>query len=136
MNADKRGADSLGIASLVAGPLNLLLWLSYFVMLGLYAVAFGANLAALLGLDPNGAWRRIFASLVIVGFSVLNLAGAGVVGRAESLLVYFKLVVLLVFCAGGLAFVHIARISPSAFPSVASIVYAGPSSSSPTRGSS
>jgi amino acid transporter len=109
----------------VAGPLNLLLWLSYFVMLGLYAVAFGAYLAALLGLDPNGAWRRVFASVVIVGFSVLNLAGAGVVGRAESLLVYFKLAVLLVFCAGGLAFVNIARISPSAFPSVASIVYAG-----------
>jgi amino acid transporter len=109
----------------VAGPLNLLLWLSYFVMLGLYAVAFGAYLAALFGLDPNGAWRRIFASVVIVGFSVLNLAGAGVVGRAESLLVYFKLAVLLVFCAGGLAFVHIARISPSAFPSVGSIVYAG-----------
>jgi amino acid transporter len=52
----------------VAGPLNLLLWLSYFVMLGLYAVAFGAYLAALLGLDPNGGWRRIFASLVVVGF--------------------------------------------------------------------
>jgi amino acid transporter len=93
-------------------------------MLGLYAVAFGAYLAARLGLDPNGAWRRIFASVVIVGFSALNLAGAGVVGRAESLLVYFKLAVLLVFCAAGLAFVHIARISPSAFPSLASIVYA------------
>ena len=37
------------------GPLNLLLlWLSYFVMLGLYAVAFGSYMAALLGLDPNG----------------------------------------------------------------------------------
>ncbi len=42
----------------IAGPLNLLLWLSYFVMLGLYAVAFGAYLAALLGLDPNGKSAR------------------------------------------------------------------------------
>jgi amino acid transporter len=109
----------------VAGPLNLLLWLSYFVMLGLYAVAFGAYLAALLGLDPNGGWRRILGSLVVVGFSALNLAGAGIVGRAESLLVYFKLAVLLAFCLGGLAFVHGARISPSAWPSAASIVYAG-----------
>jgi hypothetical protein len=32
-----------------AGPLNLLLWLSYFVMLGLYALAFGADPAALRG---------------------------------------------------------------------------------------
>ncbi len=109
----------------VAGPLNLLLWLSYFVMLGLYAVAFGAYLAALLGLDPNGGWRRVFASAVVVGFAVLNLAGARLVGRAESVLVYFKLAVLVVFCVGGLAFVSSARISPTTYPSVASIVYAG-----------
>jgi amino acid transporter len=109
----------------VAGPLNLLLWLSYFVMLGLYAVAFGAYLAALLGLDPNGDSRRVFASAVVVGFAVLNLAGARVVGRSESVLVYFKLAVLVVFCVGGLAFVSSARISPAAYPSVASIVYAG-----------
>ncbi len=109
----------------VAGPLNLLLWLSYFVMLGLYAVAFGSYMAALLGLDPNGAWRRIFASAVIVGFAALNLAGARVVGRAESVLVYFKLAVLLVFSLGGLAFVDGARVSPSAWPSIGAIVYAG-----------
>ena len=109
----------------VAGPLNLLLWLSYFVMLGLYAVAFGAYLAALLGLDPNGGWRRVFASAVVVGFALLNLAGARLVGRAESVLVYFKLTVLVVFCVGGLAFVSSARISPATYPSVESIVYAG-----------
>ncbi len=109
----------------VAGPLNLLLWLSYFVMLGLYAVAFGAYAAALLGLDPNSGWRRVFGSAVIVGFAGLNVAGARVVGRAEALLVYFKLAVLLVFCLGGLAFVDTARVAPSAFPSGVSIVYAG-----------
>lgn len=109
----------------VAGPLNLLLWLSYFVMLGLYAVAFGAYLAALLGLNPNGSARGIFASIVVVVFAALNLAGAQIVGRAESALVYFKLAVLVVFSVGGLAFVHAARVSPAAFPSLASIVYAG-----------
>jgi amino acid transporter len=114
---------AFGVA--VAGPLNLLLWLSYFVMLGLYAVAFGAYLAALFGLDPNGGWRRVFASIVVVSFAALNLAGARRVGRAESLLVYFKLSVLVVFCLGGLAFVDSARVSPAAFPSLASIVYAG-----------
>ncbi len=109
----------------LAGPLNLLLWLSYFVMLGLYAVAFGSYLAALVGVDPNGAWRRIFASAVVVAFGALNLAGARLVGRTESLLVYFKLAILALFCAGGLAFVHTARVSPAAFPSLGSIVYAG-----------
>jgi amino acid transporter len=109
----------------VAGPLNLLLWLSYFVMLGLYAVAFGAYLAALLGLDASGAWQRVFASVVVVGFAGLNLAGAQLVGRAEAVLVYFKLTVLLIFCLGGLAFVNTARVAPAAFPSAGTIVYAG-----------
>ena len=109
----------------VAGPLNLLLWLSYFVMLGLYAVAFGAYLAALLGLNANGPWPRVFASAVVVCFAALNLAGAQLVGRAESVLVYFKLAVLLLFCLGGLAFVNPARVSAAAFPSAGAIIYAG-----------
>ncbi|MFJ9539255.1 APC family permease [Streptomyces sp. NPDC101225] len=107
----------------VAGPLNLLLWLSYFVMLGLYAVAFGSYLAALLGL-PAGS-NRLLGSIVVVCFAALNLAGAQVVGRAEAVLVYFKVTVLLVFCIGGLAFVDTARVSPSAFPHGGAIVYAG-----------
>ncbi len=102
----------------------MLLWLSYFVMLGLYAVACGAYLAALLGLPAGGPWPKVFAS-VVAGFAALNLAGAQLVGRAESVLVYFKLAVLVVFCAGGLAFVHPARVAPAAFPSADVIVYAG-----------
>jgi amino acid transporter len=109
----------------VAGPLNLLLWLSYFVMLGLYAVAFGAYFAALVGLEPDGEWRRIFGSAVVVAFAALNLAGARVVGRAESVLVYFKVAVLLLFCLGGLAFVDPSRVSPAAYPSLGAIVFAG-----------
>jgi amino acid transporter len=107
----------------VAGPLNLLLWLSYFVMLGLYAIAFGAYLAALLGVSAS--WQRAFASAIMVCFATLNLAGAQVVGRAESALVYFKLAILLLFCFVGLAFVNTTRTGPAAWPSASAVVYAG-----------
>ncbi len=109
----------------VAGPLNLLLWLSYFVMLGLYAVAFGSYAAALAGLDPAGGWRRVFGCGVIVAFALLNLGGARLVARGETLLVAVKLAVLLLFCAVGLVGVDRARVSPSAFPPVGTVVYAG-----------
>lgn len=109
----------------VAGPLNVLLWLSYFVMLGLYAFAFGSYGAALLGADPDGPWRRVLASAVIVAFALLNFAGARIVGRAEAVLVYGKLAVLLVFCGIGLAFVDPDRVSPAHYPSAGVIVYAG-----------
>ncbi len=109
----------------IAGPLNLLLWLSYFVMLGLYAVAFGSYGAALIGADPDGWWRRVLATAVIVVFAVLNLAGARIVGWAESLLVYGKLAILAVFCVVGVAFVDPHRVSPSDYPSLGVVVYAG-----------
>jgi amino acid transporter len=109
----------------MAGPLNVLLWLSYFVMLGLYAVAFGSYAAALLGVDPAGVWRRILASGVVLVFAALNLAGARLVGRTEAVLVYGKLAILSIFCVAGLAFVHGDRVSPSHYPSMGVIVYAG-----------
>ncbi len=109
----------------IAGPLNLLLWLSYFVMLGLYAVAFGSYGAALFGADPNGPWRRILASAVVLAFAALNLAGARIVGRAEAVLVYGKLAILGLFCAAGLFFVNGDRVSPAHYPSPGVIVFAG-----------
>ncbi|EUA88430.1 amino acid transporter PotE domain protein [Mycobacterium ulcerans str. Harvey] len=42
----------------------------------------------------------------------MNLAGAQIVGRAESFLVYGKLAILLLFCVAGLAFVDGSRFSP------------------------
>ncbi|WP_082958476.1 APC family permease [Mycobacterium sp. E3198] len=109
----------------IAGPLNVLLWLSYFVMLGLYAVAFGSYAAALLGVDPAGPWRRVLASGVVLVFAGLNLTGARIVGRTEAVLVYGKLAILLIFCATGLAFVHADRVAPAHYPSLGVIVYAG-----------
>ncbi|MEQ6901521.1 APC family permease [Nocardioides sp. YIM 152588] len=109
----------------VAGPLNVLLWLSYFVMLGLYAVAFGSYLAVLVGLPADGPWRRVLGCLVVLAFAGVNLGGARLVARGEAALVYVKVAVLVVFCIGGLTVVDTSRVAPSAFPSLATIVYAG-----------
>jgi len=109
----------------IGGPLNVLLWLSYFVMLGLYAVAFGSYGAALIGVDPDGPWRKVLASSVVLLFAALNLAGARIVGSAEAVLVYGKLAILLVFCVAGLAFINGDRVSPVHYPSIGVIVYAG-----------
>ena len=68
----------------------------------------------MLGLDANWPWRRVLASAAVLCFAGLNFAGAQVVGRAESVMVYFKLAVLLVFCFGGLAFVGTSRVPPAA----------------------
>lgn len=108
-----------------AGWLNILLWFGYFVMLAIYAYAFGGYLAALFGLPGGGLWHHLFTSAVIVGFTGLNLLGSAIVGKAESILVYVKLAVLLFFVGSGLFFLDSSRIAPSSFPSLGSIIFGG-----------
>jgi amino acid transporter len=108
-----------------AGTLNVLLWLGYFVMLSLYAYAFGAYIASLFGGSADGVLRHILSSAVIVALVSLNMLDATIVGKVESYLVYFKLAVLIFFVAAGLFFIETSRIAPSAFENLGSIVFAG-----------
>ena len=76
---------------LFAGSLNILLWLSYIIMLSLYAYAFGSYAAVFLPPEWQGAGKHIFISLGIVGITALNLLRAAVIGRAERWIVAFKI---------------------------------------------
>ncbi len=86
---------------LFVGAVNIILLLSYVVMLSLYSHAFGAYLAALFGL---GFWPagQILATLVLLFFAWLNLRGAKTVGRTEDVIVGTKLAILLLFAIIGL----------------------------------
>lgn len=108
-----------------AGTFNVLLWLGYFVMLSLYAYAFGPYTASLFGEQGGSLLRHLIFSTAVVGFVGLNALGAAIVGKVESYLVYVKLAVLIFFVISGLFFVDAARISPSAFKGLGAMVFAG-----------
>ena len=55
-----------------AGTFNVLLWLGYFVMLALYAYAFGAYTASIFDQPAGGFWHHILSSSVLVAFVALN----------------------------------------------------------------
>ncbi len=90
---------------LFVGAVNLILLLSYVVMLSLYAHAFGAYLAALFG-QSFALWGRFFATLVLIAFALLNLQGARAVGSTEDVIVGLKVAILLLFSAVGIWGVH------------------------------
>ena len=98
---------------LVTGGLNVLLWMSYLVMLSLYAHAFGAYGASFFPAAVQPFWKHVLLSAVIVLFAALNATGAALVGALEGYIVGLKVAILLVFVVAGWWSVDAARLAPS-----------------------
>jgi amino acid transporter len=107
------------------GGLNVLLWISYLVMLSLYASAFGSYGASFFPASMQGLMKHILMSAVIIGFTALNALGAAIVGRTEEAVVAFKLAILLVFVGVGLFSITVQRVAPSTWPSGVKLVAGG-----------
>ena len=84
------------------GGMNLLLWLSYIVMLSLYASAFGSYGATFFPEAAQFWLKHLLLSGAIIGITGLNLLSADLIGRAESWIVALKLIILGVFIAVGI----------------------------------
>ncbi len=87
-----------------SGGINNLLWISYIIMLALYASAFGSyapNLYSLTG--DKAADFHIYASGIIVLATAINFYSVKVVGEIEDYVVGIKLLILLGFIGVGIA---------------------------------
>lgn len=100
---------------LLSGSLNVLLWLSYMIMLALYAYAFGGYAASLAGLQDSALARHAFISLSVIALTLLNAAGAAFVGRAELWIVVLKIAILLLFVVAGIGQIEPQRLAPGAW---------------------
>jgi amino acid transporter len=89
-------------SSLITGGLNVLLWLSYVVMLSLYAYAFGSYGSTFFPASMQAVSKHVLTSIIIVALTMVNIIGAKVVGKSEEWIVGFKIMILLIFIGGGL----------------------------------
>ncbi|ABE51090.1 APC family permease [Methanococcoides burtonii] len=89
-------------SGLVTGGLNILLWLSYVVMLSLYAYAFGSYGSTFFPDSMQAVLRHVLTSIIIVSLTVVNIVGAKVVGKLETWIVGFKVAILLIFIGVGI----------------------------------
>ncbi|MEJ2024548.1 MAG: APC family permease, partial [Deltaproteobacteria bacterium] len=95
---------------LFTGGINSLLWISYIVMLALYAYAFGSYGATFFGKGILA--RHLLISAGILVPAVLNVFSANLVGRAETFIVAVKLAILLFFVVVGFAGIDAGRLAP------------------------
>ncbi len=110
---------------LLTGGLNILLWLSYIVMLSLYAYAFGSYAASFFPQAAQLLWRHIFISMIIVLFTILNFMGSRAVGRSEIYIVVLKIIILFIFIGAGLFSINYSQIQPSAWSSPVQLIAGG-----------
>lgn len=88
--------------SVFSGAINNLLWVSYIIMLSLYASAFGSYAPNLIVLTGNKTIDfHIYASAIIVIATAINYYSITIVGKIESYAVIIKLIILLSFIGIG-----------------------------------
>lgn len=81
-----------------SGAINNLLWISYIIMLSLYASAFGSYAPNLLAFSSNEKVNfHVYASAIIVLATAINYYSIKVVSRIESYAVTIKLIILISF---------------------------------------
>lgn len=97
------------------GSLNVLLWLSYVVMLSLYAFAFGSYGATFLPDTWQILGKHGLISLCVIAMTGLNLLSADLIGKAENWIVGLKLAILLLFVGTGVGGVAASRIEPGSW---------------------
>jgi len=95
---------------LLTGSANILLWISYMVMLSLYAYAFGSYGASLFAPEWHGLLKHVLISASVVGITGLNLLSARLIGKAEDWVVLIKLAILVLFIVVGMQGVDGARL--------------------------
>jgi amino acid transporter len=110
---------------ILTGTINILLWISYIVMLSLYAYAFGSYGASFFPADSQLLWKHILITGSIVAITGLNLLNARIIGEAEDWIVLLKLVILFIFIVVGIWGVDSTRLVPQAWSSPVHLVAGG-----------
>jgi len=102
--------------NIFSGGINNLLWVSYIIMLSLYASAFGSYAPNLYKITGTQVDFHIYASAIILLATLINYYSIQVVSKIESIAVVVKLVILLSFVAIGIYGLignpHLSQLSP------------------------
>jgi amino acid transporter len=107
----------------LAGGLNLFMWVGYIISLALYAAAFGSYAATFVTVAASPLLVKSLAVGAVLVLTAVNAFGARVMGRWETLIVAVKVAILVLFAAVGLWFIRPGYLSPELWPDLAWVLF-------------
>ncbi|MGI9029160.1 MAG: APC family permease [Ilumatobacteraceae bacterium] len=108
----------------LTGGLNIFQYLAYVISIALYAAGFAGYALTFLPGDPGTFVSRLLAAGIIVVFVGINFLGSAVVGKAESVIVAVKVLILVGFIVASMFSVDPDRLAPSGWSGGADILFA------------
>jgi amino acid transporter len=93
-------------------------WMVYWVntlVTAMVAVSFGSYASSLFT-GENAIWAKVFAALIIIVMTGVNIAGSGLVARAQTVIVTIVIAILLLFAVVTIANMDPSLLAPSGYP--------------------
>ncbi len=105
----------------ITGILAWLILAANAIVTGMVAVSFGSYASSMFT-DGSEGWIKVFAVLIVVVMSILNIAGSQAVARAQTVVVYVVLSILIVFALATLLNLDLTLLAFSGYPPFRDIV--------------
>ena len=99
-------------------------WLVYIaniIVTAMVAVSFGSYASSMFT-DESAVWAKVFAMLVVVAMTLVNIVGSQVVARVQTAIVFVVVGILTFFAIVTLANMDPSLLAPSTYPGVREIV--------------
>ena len=99
-------------------------WLTYAanaIVTAMVAVSFGSYASAMFT-GENAAWAKVFAALIIIVMTGVNIVGSQLVARAQTVIVYVVLSILTLFAVVTLVNMHPSLLAFSGYPPLREII--------------
>lgn len=106
----------------ISGAINLFMWIGYIISIALYAQGFSAYFLTFFS-SHEPLMGKVIASGIVLFFTLINMLGAGLVGKAELLIVAVKVGILLLFAGIGIFFIEPQNLSVTHWSSMESIFF-------------
>lgn len=100
-------------------------WLTYSanaIVTAMVAVSFGSYASSMLTGGENAAWIKVFAALIVIVMTAVNIAGSQLVANAQTVIVYVVLGILTIFAVVTLAGMHPHLLAFSGYPPAKDII--------------